>query len=110
MSRRWGGAGRACNTTQASRNLLHVRKTGVTLLDQSHAAGTAAADSQQQRPPPAHAAAAAAAASREGRAGAANMDELEVSRQIENMCRFIKQEAEEKSSEIRVSAEEVRRA
>jgi V-type H+-transporting ATPase subunit E len=36
------------------------------------------------------------------------MDELEVSRQIENMCRFIKQEAEEKAGEIRVSAEEVR--
>lgn len=34
------------------------------------------------------------------------MNELEVERQIENMCRFIKQEAEEKSNEIKVSAEE----
>lgn len=34
------------------------------------------------------------------------MDELEASRQLENMCRFIKQEAEEKANEIRVSAEE----
>jgi hypothetical protein len=31
----------------------------------------------------------------------------QVERQIENMCRFIKQEAEEKANEIRVSAEEV---
>ncbi|KAF8072606.1 VHA-E1 [Scenedesmus sp. PABB004] len=34
------------------------------------------------------------------------MNELEVERQIEQMVRFIKQEAEEKSNEIRVSAEE----
>eukprot|EP00197_Chlamydomonas_leiostraca_P009605 CAMPEP_0202863548 /NCGR_PEP_ID=MMETSP1391-20130828/4140_1 /ASSEMBLY_ACC=CAM_ASM_000867 /TAXON_ID=1034604 /ORGANISM="Chlamydomonas leiostraca, Strain SAG 11-49" /LENGTH=234 /DNA_ID=CAMNT_0049543195 /DNA_START=84 /DNA_END=788 /DNA_ORIENTATION=+ len=34
------------------------------------------------------------------------MNELEVERQIENMCRFIKQEAEEKANEIKVSAEE----
>lgn len=34
------------------------------------------------------------------------MNELEVERQIEQMVRFIKQEAEEKANEIRVSAEE----
>lgn len=34
------------------------------------------------------------------------MDELEASRQLDNMCRFIKQEAEEKANEIKVSAEE----
>ncbi|KAF5826335.1 ATP synthase subunit-domain-containing protein [Dunaliella salina] len=34
------------------------------------------------------------------------MNEMEVERQIENMCRFIKQEAEEKANEIQVSAEE----
>lgn len=32
----------------------------------------------------------------------------QVERQIEQMVRFIKQEAEEKANEIRVSAEEVR--
>jgi V-type H+-transporting ATPase subunit E len=34
------------------------------------------------------------------------MDAAEADRQLENMCRFIKQEAEEKANEIRVSAEE----
>ncbi|KAG1678157.1 hypothetical protein FOA52_016094 [Chlamydomonas sp. UWO 241] len=34
------------------------------------------------------------------------MNELEVSRQIEQMVKFIRQEAEEKANEIRVSAEE----
>ncbi|KAF6264485.1 vacuolar ATP synthase subunit E [Scenedesmus sp. NREL 46B-D3] len=34
------------------------------------------------------------------------MNEIEVERQIEQMVRFIKQEAEEKANEIRVSAEE----
>lgn len=33
---------------------------------------------------------------------------LQVERQIEQMVRFIKQEAEEKANEIKVSAEEVR--
>jgi len=32
---------------------------------------------------------------------------MQVERQIENMCRFIRQEAEEKANEIHVSAEEV---
>ncbi len=36
------------------------------------------------------------------------MNEVEVERQIDQMVRFIKQEAEEKASEIAVSAEEVR--
>ncbi|KAJ9514750.1 hypothetical protein QJQ45_028513 [Haematococcus lacustris] len=40
------------------------------------------------------------------RANSDKMNELEVERQIENMCRFIKQEAEEKAGEIKVSAEE----
>ncbi|KIY93821.1 V-type H+-transporting ATPase subunit E [Monoraphidium neglectum] len=34
------------------------------------------------------------------------MNEKEVERQIEQMVRFIKQEAEEKANEIKVSAEE----
>ena len=32
----------------------------------------------------------------------------QVERQIEQMCQFVKQEAEEKSNEIKISAEEVR--
>jgi hypothetical protein len=36
------------------------------------------------------------------------MNEVEVERQIDQMVRFIKQEAEEKANEIAVSAEEVR--
>lgn len=37
------------------------------------------------------------------------MNETEVERQIDQMVRFIKQEAEEKANEIAVSAEEARR-
>lgn len=36
------------------------------------------------------------------------MNEVEVERQIDQMVRFIKQEAEEKANEIAVSAEEAR--
>ncbi len=32
----------------------------------------------------------------------------QVERQIEQMCQFVKQEAEEKANEIKISAEEVR--
>lgn len=50
------------------------------------------------------------AAGREHSGTNLSLARLQVERQIEQMVRFIKQEAEEKANEIRVSAEEVRAA